>query len=181
MNSPFYKAMYENERKYEIEFEANVYACKAEFASVFGESEAAVNHSSLICVAAPGRVNLIGEHIDYNDGFVFPMAIPLYTVIVGAANNRTDQLCRVKSLEASLGEHNTVEFSLAEQPLKAKEDKSFYWANYLIGVVANFLGPQVPSFDAVIKSNVPLGSGLSSSAALEVAMYTLLESLTNRE
>ena len=85
---------------------------------------------------------MIGEHIDYNDGFVFPMAIPLYTVIVGAKNNsdqnnNQNRLCRVKSLEPSLGENNYIEFSLND--LKQR-DKSQNWANYIIGVVANFEG-----------------------------------------
>ncbi len=143
---------------------------------------------------------MIGEHTDYNDGFVFPMAIPLYTIIVGAKNNHPEKICRVRSLESFLGEHNTIEFSLDD--LKHKE-KPYHWANYIIGVVANFDGSiinnffvqhqllintyltsqitgPVESFDAVIKSNVPLGSGLSSSAALEVSTYTLLENITGR-
>lgn len=124
---------------------------------------------------------MIGEHIDYNDGFVLPMAIPLYTVIVGTKkpfddNNNKNTICRVKSLEASLGDKNYVEFDLTNLH---KKDKDQSWANYIIGVVANFEGTVEP-FDAVIKSNVPLGSGLSSSAALEVATYTFLENLTKR-
>lgn len=84
-----------------------------------------------------GRVNLIGEHIDYNDGFVLPMAIPLYTIIVGAKNSQSNRTCRVKSLEPSLGDKNLVEFSLDN--LKQR-DKSENWTNYVIGVVSNFEG-----------------------------------------
>ena len=80
---------------------------------------------------------MIGEHIDYNDGFVLPMAIPLYTVIVGSTNNDPNRICRVKSLEKSLGEHNFVEFDLND--LKVKE-RPLNWANYVIGVVAKFQG-----------------------------------------
>jgi galactokinase len=82
-------------------------------------------------------VNIIGEHIDYNDGFVLPMAIPLYTVIVGSKNNSANRMCRIKSLEGALGENNYVEFSLDELKPQAKP---FTWANYIIGVVANFSG-----------------------------------------
>lgn len=85
-----------------------------------------------------GRVNLIGEHTDYNDGFVFPMAIPLLTIIVGAKNNRSDRVCRIKSLEPSLSENSLVEFSLSE-PLKPQV-RPHNWANYIIGVVAKFDG-----------------------------------------
>jgi galactokinase len=84
-----------------------------------------------------GRVNLIGEHTDYNDGFVFPMAIPLYTIVVGAVNNSPTKTCRVKTMEGSLGEHNTIEFSLDQ--LKSQE-RPYNWANYIIGVVAYFDG-----------------------------------------
>jgi galactokinase len=126
-------------------------------------------------------VNLIGEHIDYNDGFVMPMAIPLYTIIVGCQNDTgssSRRLCRVKSMDASLAGKNYAEFSLDE--LK-KRDRELNWINYIIGVVANFSAAHQPAaFDAVIISNVPLGSGLSSSAALEVAVFTFLENLTNR-
>ncbi len=128
-------------------------------------------------------MNLIGEHIDYNDGFVLPMTIPLYTIMVGAKNNKPDRKCTIRSLESFLGDSNTVEFSLND--LKAKE-KPFDWANYVIGVVANFeffkssTCADFSSFDLVIKSNVPLGSGLSSSAALEVCTYTFLENLMQR-
>ena len=84
-----------------------------------------------------GRVNLIGEHIDYNEGFVLPMAIPLYTVIVGHKNNDPNKVCRVKSLEKNLGDKNYVEFSLNDlKPLS----KPLNWANYIIGVCAFFEG-----------------------------------------
>ncbi|CAF0702846.1 unnamed protein product [Brachionus calyciflorus] len=170
-----YLALYDKQSKYIDELNQNLLDCTKEFEQTFGSNQ------ELISVCAPGRVNLIGEHIDYNDGFVLPMAIPLYTVIVGARNNsdqnnNQNKLCRVKSLESSLGENNLIEFSLND--LK-KRDRSENWANYIIGVVANFEGNAEP-FDIVIKSNVPLGSGLSSSAALEVSVYTFIENLTNQ-
>ena len=81
---------------------------------------------------------MIGEHIDYNDGFVFPMAIPLFTIIAGSVNNNPNRTCRIKSLEKSLGESNYYEFNIDD--LKHVDDRKFSWANYLIGVVANFKG-----------------------------------------
>ena len=101
------------------------------------------------------------------------MAIPLYTVVVGSLNKSEKRICRIKSLESTLGDKNYVEFSLDDMKSNVKPSA---WSNYVIGVVACFKGPLKP-FDAVIKSNVPLGSGLSSSAALEVSVYTFLENL----
>lgn len=161
--------LYQNSEQYEKEFADNVEACKREMQAAFEEDK------EPIIVCAPGRVNLIGEHTDYNEGFVFPMAIPLFTVIAGAKNNCPKRICRIKSLEPSLGSNNVVEFSLDDlKPL----DAPFKWANYLIGVISLFKGTKEP-FNAVVKSNVPLGSGLSSSAALEVATFTFLENLSN--
>ncbi len=162
--------IYQNDAQYEKEFTDNLESCKREL--LINNNNIA---DDIISVCAPGRVNLIGEHTDYNEGFVFPMAIPLYTVIVGSKNNDPNRICRIKSLEPSLGSYNVVEFSLddlkpLEGPLK--------WANYMIGIVSLFKGAKYP-FNAVVKSNVPLGSGLSSSAALEVATYTFLENLAN--
>src|SRR5512141_2739986 len=111
--------------------------------------------------AAPGRVNVIGEHTDYNDGFVFPMAIDRYTVIAAApANGKTVQL-RSTAGEAAA----SIDLS---QPLKPA--KKGTWYNYPLGVIAGFQarGITSPAFDALILSTVPLGGGLSSSAALEV-------------
>src|SRR6266496_3686153 len=118
-------------------------------------------------VAAPGRVNLIGEHTDYNDGFVLPMAIERYTLI--AADRNTAREVTLHS--STTGE--TATFSV-RTPAERGEPA---WSNYVRGVVAGFQrrGNKVPGFDAVIASTVPFGGGLSSSAALEVATATLLE------
>ena len=86
---------------------------------------------------------MIGEHIDYNDGFVFPMAIPLFTIIVGAPNNDPNRICRVMSLEPSLGEKNYVEFGLND--LKPVE-QTHRWANYIIGVITYFQGMHLKGF-----------------------------------
>ena len=124
--------------------------------------------------AAPGRVNVIGEHTDYNDGFVLPMAIDRYTVIA-ASPNGTDKI----TLRSAAGD-GIASVDLT-QPLKP--GPKGYWANYPMGVIAGFLarGLRPVGFDAVLHSTVPLGGGLSSSAALEVATATLLEAITGHK
>ncbi|KAI5634857.1 galactokinase galactose-binding signature domain-containing protein [Phthorimaea operculella] len=123
--------------------------------------------------AAPGRVNFIGEHIDYCEGYVLPVALPFLTVVVGAPNSSTT--CNVLSVLAS-GEELKTSFQVPtpQSPLKPGEPA---WANYVKGVVANFPG-HLQGFDAVIVSDVPMGAGLSSSASIEVATFTFLEALT---
>ncbi|EDV27702.1 Galactokinase [Trichoplax sp. H2] len=121
----------------------------------------------------PGRVNLIGEHTDYNDGFVFPMALQDATVVVGRLSARNE--CRITTIAERADLPHEVEFlpHSKDQPLQPGKPS---WANYVKGVIANYPGP-VPSFDAVIASSVPLGGGLSSSASLEVAFFTFLQQL----
>jgi len=120
-------------------------------------------------VAAPGRVNLIGEHTDYNDGFVLPMAVERYTVL--AAERNADKQVTLNSM--TNGE--TATFSL--RPKVERGEPA--WSNYVRGVVAGFQQRKhkVPGFDGLIESTVPFGGGLSSSAALEVAAATLLEAI----
>jgi galactokinase len=124
--------------------------------------------------AAPGRVNLIGEHTDYNDGFVMPMAIERYTVIAAAPARDTG---RITLRSTANHEEFIIRLGDALKPLGRGK-----WANYAAGVVAGFLahGVKPGGFDALVHSNVPLGGGLSSSAALEVATATLLEAITGR-
>ncbi|XP_078032988.1 galactokinase isoform X1 [Augochlora pura] len=129
-----------------------------------------------ICVCAPGRVNLIGEHTDYNEGFVLPMALPMVTVVAGKRNNTNK--CKIVSLDESLGSENWVEFDTSTRnSIKPGKPK---WANYVKGCLAYFFC-DVPGFNAVIVSSVPVGAGLSSSAALEVATYTFLETLVGKQ
>ncbi len=123
-------------------------------------------------VATAGRVNLIGEHLDYNDGFVLPIAINRYTMIAATtADHRSGKQADLYSM--TLESRRTLSL---EQPL---EPIPRDWTNYVAGVIAGFqsLGFEIPSFAAVIHSTVPPGSGLSSSAALEVATATMLESM----
>lgn len=123
-------------------------------------------------VAAPGRVNLIGEHTDYNDGFVLPMAIERYTVLAAAPTPvATGVKPRVLWRSETVGE-------TAELPLDVPWAKGQpQWADYVRGVFAGFgrLGHKAAPMNVLMDSSVPLGSGLSSSAALEVATATLLE------
>jgi len=122
-----------------------------------------------VTAAAPGRVNLIGEHIDYCDGFVLPFAIDRYIVIAAALNGTTE--ARIATSHGS----GTATFPV-DRPMTPGEPE---WANYLRGVVAGFQqrGHHIPGFDAYIVSSVPGGAGLSSSAALECATATMLEGL----
>lgn len=126
-----------------------------------------------IVVCAPGRVNLIGEHTDYNDGFVFPLAIQRYTVIV--AEPIDGELGHVYSTNA--GQEARLLCSGPIQP-----DENVTWVSYVQGTIACCLekGVTIPGFRAVVHSNVPLGGGLSSSASLEVAVATLIQSLAGQ-
>ena len=115
-----------------------------------------------LAVRAPGRVNLIGEHTDYNDGFCLPMAIERDVRI--AVRARDDQRVRV----ASVQEVGVAEFELA---LPIAKDAQTPWADYVKGSASVLLeeGIELVGCDLALTGDVPLGSGLSSSAALEVA------------
>ena len=130
---------------------------------------ASLQSKATITAAAPGRVNLIGEHIDYCDGFVMPFAIDRYIVIAGCANGTSEA-----RISTALGDEIAV-FDLSK-PLVEGDPK---WSNYLRGVIRGFQDRSyhVPGFDAYILSSVPGGAGLSSSAALECATATFLEGL----
>ncbi|WP_318470443.1 galactokinase [Photobacterium leiognathi] len=126
-------------------------------------------------IQAPGRVNLIGEHTDYNDGFVLPCAINYQTVV--AAAPRTDNIIRVISVDY---DNATDEFDLT-QPIEFQQDKM--WANYIRGVVKCLLerGFTFTGADIAVTGNVPQGAGLSSSAALEVVIGQTFKVLYNLE
>ena len=132
-------------------------AIKAEFAKVFGDGAKGRVH----VVRAPGRVNLIGEHTDYNDGLVFPMAIEPQVLLVCRA--RDDGKVRLAST-AFPGQ--VVEFSV-EGKIERGEPA---WANYFRGVAAELEGAGIPltGMDALVENTLPVGGGLSSSAAIEV-------------
>nr|XP_033467952.1 galactokinase-like [Epinephelus lanceolatus] len=145
-----------------------VAAARRLYGQVFGEE------APQTAVCAPGRVNLIGEHTDYNQGFVLPMALPLVTVVVGRQTSGLDVTIVTATEDAD--EPRRVDFSLPSDgsPLSPGLPT---WANYVKGVIQHYRAPPVPGFRAVIASSVPLGGGLSSSASLEVAFYTFLQQL----
>lgn len=134
------------------------------FTSIFG-------YAPTHFIQAPGRVNLIGEHTDYNDGFVLPCAIN-YQMVVAAAK-REDNIIRVIAVDY---QNEVDEFSL-DNTIEFLPNKM--WANYVRGVI-HFLQKDNYSFhgmDIAISGNVPQGAGLSSSAALEVAIGQTLKTL----
>ncbi|GAA1704465.1 galactokinase [Nonomuraea bangladeshensis] len=112
---------------------------------------------------APGRVNLIGEHTDYNDGFVLPFAVPWG--VTAAVTPRADRTVRLLSLQ-SPGEPVTL----------ATHEEAKGWTRYVVGVLA-MLGDRVAGADIAIDGDVPQGAGLSSSAALEVSVAAALNDL----
>lgn len=135
----------------------------AKFEELFGSADGAGFYFS------PGRVNLIGEHTDYNGGHVFPCALTLGTY--GMARKRSDRTMHFYSM--NLNSFGVVEVSLDD--LTSKE--AYGWANYPLGVVWAFAEKGIKlgsGFDMVIWGNIPNGSGLSSSASLEVLTGVIL-------
>jgi len=122
--------------------------------------------------ASPGRVNIIGEHTDYNAGFVLPIAIDRWTVVVG------DHALADRSTFWAVDLKETAHCDLRGElsPIEGN------FANYLIGVADQFnkRSINVPNLDIALTSSVPIGAGLASSAAMEVAMATLVEVLLNK-
>ena len=115
---------------------------------------------------APGRVNLIGEHTDYNDGFVMPIATPQHTRVELATVNGD----AVRVWSASIAAERPATYRLGEERRRGE------WVDYVQGVTAAMRGRRlaIRGFDARIESDVPLGAGLSSSASLEIAMVRAL-------
>ena len=120
--------------------------------------------------ASAGRINLIGEHTDYNEGYVFPGAIDK-VIMADIRPNGTDKV-RVFSIDIN----EYVEFGLNEEDAPSES-----WARYIFGVCREIIkrGGVVKGFDAVFAGNVPLGAGLSSSAALESCFAFALNDLFN--
>jgi len=116
-------------------------------------------HKEPLLVFSPGRINIIGEHTDYNEGYVFPAAINK-GIFAALGKSNTD-----KSTAIALDLESTIQFDVKNlKPLKKGS-----WENYILGVVAEIKkkGKTVENFTIIFKGDIPLGSGLSSSAALE--------------
>jgi len=128
-------------------------------------------HSEPEIFAAPGRVNLIGEHTDYAEGFVMPAAIDFATL--AAISPRTDG--KIVIYSENFTEERT--FDAAALPKSATD----HWSDYPLGVIAILAGEghRIPAFSLSLFGDVPLGSGLSSSAAIEVATELAVTSLLN--
>jgi galactokinase len=140
--------------------ESGVQALEQRFVQLFGESPRIYQ--------APGRVNLIGEHTDYNDGFVMPAAIGLHTRVAGAS--RTDRKLVVHSENYS----ERIEFDLDHLPVV----RAGHWSDYVVGVVRalKLSGIRLAGASLLVDGDVPQGVGLSSSASIEVAVcFTLAE------
>lgn len=122
-----------------------------------------------VIVRSPGRINLIGEHTDYNDGFVLPAAIDKAAYLSAAPRNDNQiHLHSVDLKDTFITTVNTVAPSVNSS-----------WPNYLLGVVAQFIkaGIKVNGFDAALTADIPMGAGLSSSAAVECAMAMVLNEI----
>src|SRR3982074_75640 len=117
--------------------------------------------SAELVVRAPGRVNLLGEHTDYNEGYVCPAAIDRWTYV--AARPRRDRMGRIPAADLDDEDDSSLDH--------LEHSHSHLWSEYVRGVAAGLLGAghTLNGVDMLIKSNLPRGSGLSSSAALEVA------------
>ncbi len=124
----------------------------AEFRNLFGSNR------KRIIISSPGRVNLIGEHTDYNEGFVLPAAIDKNVFFIIAP--RTDSTIRLYASDFEKG------FETELKSLKPSEEK---WPNYILGMVDQIskAGYSVGGFDCVFGGNIPIGAGMSSSAAIE--------------
>lgn len=121
--------------------------------------------------AAPGRVNLIGEHTDYNDGFVFPMAIGFYTKTAAARTNDRKLFIRSENMD------ELIAVDLNDNRRRG------HWSDYVAGMAwaLEQEGFRLPGASLLIESNVPVGAGLSSSAALEISCGLALLSTVNGE
>jgi galactokinase len=144
----------------------NSHAVREDFRQQFGHEEVRI-------FRAPGRVNLIGEHTDYNDGFVLPIAIDRETVVAAAANN--SRRVRVHSLNVD----ELAEFDLDNPGPKLRG----VWLDYIEGVAQSLMsrGTHLVGVDMALSSDVPAGAGLSSSAALEISTGMAMLAVSNVE
>ena len=144
----------------------NLQQLSAHFQAKFG-------YAPTFIARAPGRVNLIGEHTDYNDGYVLPMAIDRAVMIVGAA--RADRKVRLDAVNLD----QVDEFSLDQ----IAPSQAHTWSNYVRGVAVAMQkdGQTLVGFDGVLWGDVPISSGLSSSAATEMATTRAFAAAANQQ
>jgi galactokinase len=123
-------------------------------------------HTATATAQAPGRVNLIGEHTDYNGGLVLPMSIPLHTRV--ELHPRPDRL--VRAVSAQLDPGVVSQFKLGE------ERRASSWLDFVQGLTHELAraGQSLSGFEARVESDIPIGAGLASSAALEIALLRAL-------
>ncbi len=139
-----------------------------EFIGIYGGSK-----DSIRIFEAPGRVNLIGEHTDYNGGYVFPAALCMSNIVVARVNNTNN----INLAATSIGDRVSGDISNLEQ------HKKLSWGNYQLGVayVLKNAGYRICGCDMLYHGTVPFGAGLSSSASIEVATAIALAKLGGRE
>jgi len=139
-----------------------------EFIKIYGESEETIR-----VFKSPGRVNLIGEHIDYNGGYVFPAALSMATTVL--VRKRPDNVIRLYATD--------LKYVVQAKLDRLEYYKDYKWGNYQLGVAAQLIaeGYSVSGCEMLFEDKVPLGSGLSSSAAIEVATALALSSLEEHD
>jgi len=135
---------------------------------VLTQADKLLEGGELVCVRAPGRVNLIGEHTDYNQGLVVPGAIDRYMYF--AAKPRAGQVIRATAVDTG----ETISIDLTDL-----KKTSLLWGDFLVGILLQLekRGFQLSGFDCMLTSEVPIGAGMSSSAALECAFLVGLREL----
>ncbi len=131
-----------------------------EFIKIYGESDQPIR-----VFKSPGRVNLIGEHIDYNGGYVFPAALSMATTVL--VRKRNDNIIRLYATD--------LKYVVQAELDRLDYYKDYKWGNYQLGVAAQLIaeGYSVPGCEMLFEDKVPLGSGLSSSAAFSLFLLMM--------
>ena len=144
----------------------NINELKKQFIEIYGGDE-----SSLRVFASPGRVNLIGEHTDYNGGFVFPAALTMKTTIIARKNGSNI----VKLAATDLPDRVEID------PAKIDDYKDIRWGDYQAGIISEMQndGYEIVGCDLLFHDTTPHGGGLSSSAAIEVSTALLIATFSN--
>lgn len=144
----------------------------AQSQEVFNKFISLFGHRPML-VRSPGRINLIGEHTDYNDGFVMPAAIDKEVVFAIAPSNTGE--CVIYAVQ--------YDESFVVDPERIEKVKEPKWVNYLLGVLHQFKerGHSIPPFQCVVGGSVPVGAGLSSSAAVECGFAFALNELLSAQ